>query len=251
MTMPLRAIDRMILIRVKTEWAKKHLRNLAAESLTLKHTAILTPDEKTGVPPNPITILWGDVPTVPTINFDALCLAGDIVHNLRAGLDHLAQQLALVYTPTLSDKELKGVEFPISEISTKYETDKARKVKGINPEAVKAIDALQPYGDGNSEFSSLLWRLHALDNIDKHRNLFTIGPEFIFTSSWFSGTYHLKTNNPHFAGLETDVEKDIKLAIEEAIDKTKVGQTQALLPTLRELAEMVDEVIKRFERFLE
>src|SRR5579884_4034393 len=102
--MGLRAIDRLILIRVKSEWAKKHLRNLAAESLTLEHTAILTPDEKTGIPPNPLVIQWDKtIPTVPTISFDVVCLAGDVIHNLRAALDHLAQQLALVHTPTLSN----------------------------------------------------------------------------------------------------------------------------------------------------
>ncbi len=249
--MALRAIDRLILIRVKTEWAKKRLSDLAAESLALEHTHVLTRDEKTGVPPHPITILWGDVPAVPTISFDAVCLAGEVIHSLRSALDHLAQQLALVNTPTLTEKELRRVEFPIAEDSTKYEDSKAGKVKGIHPCAIKEIDRLKPYGDGNEEFSALLWRLHALDNIDKHRALFTFGPEFIFTSSWFDGVYHFKTDNPNFAGLEADVEKDLQSEIEEAVSKAKVGQAQALLPSLRELVEMVDAVIKRFEHFLE
>jgi hypothetical protein len=30
------------LIRVKIEWAKKHLRNLAAETLTLQHTTVVS-----------------------------------------------------------------------------------------------------------------------------------------------------------------------------------------------------------------
>jgi len=250
--MGLRAIDRLILIRVKSEWAKKHLRNLAAESLTLEHTAILTPDEKTGIPPNPLVIQWDKtIPTVPTISFDVVCLAGDVIHNLRAALDHLAQQLALVHTPTLSNDELRGVEFPIAVSSTKYESDKARKVKGVHPAAIKEIDRLKPYKDGDGEFSALLWRLHALDNVDKHRALFTFGPEFIFTSDWFPGTYHFKTDNPDFAGIEPDVEKELKLEIKETVNKAKVGQAQALLPALRELVELVDGMIDRFKRFLE
>src|ERR1700675_4631647 len=147
--MALRAIDRLILIRVKTEWAKKHLRNLAAESLTLQHTYVLTRDENTGVAPNPIAIFWGDIPKAPTISFDAVSMAGDIIHNLRSALDHLAQQLALVNTPTLTDKELRGVEFPISETAAKYKADTARKVQGIHPKAVEAIDGLKPHGDGD------------------------------------------------------------------------------------------------------
>ena len=214
----LRAIDRLILIRVKIEWAKKHLSNLAAESLTLKQTTVVARDEETGVPPHPISMLCSDFPSVPTISFDAVCLAGDVIHNLRAALDHLAQHLALIGCPTLTDAELRQIEFPIAETSTKYESEKARKVKGMKPEAIEAIDRLKPHKDGNNA----LWRLHELDNIDKHRTLFTFGPEFIFTSDWFTGAYHFKTANPHFTGLEADVEKDVKLEIEKALTNPEI-----------------------------
>jgi hypothetical protein len=52
----LRADDRIILVRVKVERAKKHLRDLAAEILTLSHTTILVPDPQTGVAPHPISL---------------------------------------------------------------------------------------------------------------------------------------------------------------------------------------------------
>jgi len=165
-----------------------------------------------------------------------------VIHSLRAALDHLAQHLALVHTPTLTDKELRRIEFPIAEDSTKYKDSKTGKVKGIHPDALKEIDGLKPYGDGDGQFSALLWRLHDLDNIDKHRTFFTFGPEFIFTSDWFDGVYHFTTDNPNFAGLEAEVEKDIQSEIKETINQTKVGQAQALLPLLRELAEMVDAI---------
>jgi hypothetical protein len=53
----LESIDRLILIQVKVEGAKRHLRNLAAEILALDHVAILTPDPDTGIPPHPVTLL--------------------------------------------------------------------------------------------------------------------------------------------------------------------------------------------------
>ncbi len=243
-------LDRLVLIKVKTERAKKHLRDLAAEVLTVKETAVLVPDEKTGVAPHPIGILWGDFPTVPTISFDAICMAGDVVHNLRSALDHLAQHLALVHTPTLADEELRGVEFPISETFTKYKNSKARKVKGIHPKAVEAIDSLKPYGDGDGQLSAKLWRLHALDNIDKHRSLFTVGIEAVFTLSWLPGVYHLKTNNPNFPRFGADVEKDLQLEIDKTVSKAKIGHTQALIPALNELAEMTDGIIYGFRTFL-
>jgi hypothetical protein len=172
--MPLDAESRLVLIRVKSKWAEKQLRNLAAEILALQHTIVVERDKNTGVAPHPITFMWGEgFPKVPTISFDAVCLAGDIIHNLRAALDHLAQQLALIGCPTLTDKELRQIEFPIAETLTKYEADKARKVRGMRPEAVEEIDRLKPYKDGNDA----LWRIHELDNIDKHRTLFTCGPD--------------------------------------------------------------------------
>lgn len=249
--MALEAIDRLILIRVKVEWAKKRLRDLAAQMLPLNHAHVLIRDENTGVAQHPITILEGTVPLVQVLSFDTLCIAGDVIHNLRASLDHLAQQLAAVYTPTISPEELKYVAFPIAETFAKYTKYKPKQVKGIHPDAIKAIDALKPYGDGDGELSSSLWRLHHLDIIDKHRTLFTLAPEVLFTSSWFDGAYHFKAGNPNFAGIETDAEKNLKLEIEEAVNKAKVGRSSAVLPTLHQLVEVVENSILRFKPFLE
>ncbi len=92
--MPLDAESRLVLIRVKTKWAEKHLRNLAAEILALEHTTVLAPDPNTGVPPHPIALLHpNNFQKLPTLSFDVVTIAGDIVHNVRSALDHLAQHL--------------------------------------------------------------------------------------------------------------------------------------------------------------
>src|SRR6202034_3506049 len=108
--------------------------------------------------------------------------------------------MALVYTPSLTDRELKKIELPISETISKYKTDTAGKLKGINPLAVDAIHGLKPYGAGGGALSVLLWRLHALNNSDKHRTRFTVGPECVFTAERFPVVYHVKTDNPNLAG---------------------------------------------------
>jgi len=247
--MPLRAIDRLVLLRVKVEWAKKHLRDLATEILALEHTYVVIRKDDSEVPPHPITLIQRDVqfPRVPVLSFNAVCLAGDIVHNLRTALDHLAQQLALIGCPQLSQKELRGVEFPIAETLAKYEADKARKVRGMRPLAVKAIDALRPYKGGNDS----LWRLHELDIIDKHRSLFTFGTDFVFTAGWFEGTYLSRTEVPHFAGVEPSAENAIKRDIQKAIGELRVGQSNALLPSLHQLVDFVDRLLTDFIPFLE
>jgi hypothetical protein len=245
--------DRLILVQVKVERAKKHLRDLAAEILALQNTTIITTDPDTGVAPHPITLLdthkFKEVPTLP---FDTVTIAGDVIHNIRAALDHLARQLVFVgmdCAPAaipLTEKDLRGIEFPIAETPEKYEADKARKTKRMLPEAIEAIDALKPYKGGNDA----LWRIHELDNIDKHRTLFTLAHDFLFTGDWFDGAYLLKAENPLFAGVEAQVEKDIQLEITEAVSQPKVSQSNTLLPSLHQLVDFVDNLVLTFKPLL-
>jgi hypothetical protein len=251
--MALQAIDRLILIQVKVEGAKKNLRNLAADIIALDHIAILTPDSNTGVPPHPIALLdssnfdLGYIKKVPTLPFHVVSTAGDIVHNLRAALDHLAYHLVAVgmeCAPVipLTDIEMRQIEFPIAETPEKYEAEKTRKVKRMLPEAIDVIDGLKPYKGGNDS----LWRIHELDNIDKHRTLFTLAYEFLFTGDWFDGAYLVKAENPLFAGVEAEVEKDIQFEIQEALSQSQITDANALLPSLHQLVNFVDNLVVSF-----
>ena len=243
------AQDRLIIIRVKIERAKKHLRDLAAEILTLTHTTIVHRDPKTGVPPNPITFMWNpDFKTVPTLSFDVVAISGDIIHNLRSALDHLAHQLVFVGSPHLTTSTIsRNIGFPIAESMAKYEAIKVGKVEGMRPEAKKAIDRLKPYKGGNDP----LWRVHELDNIDKHRALFTVAHDFLFTSDWFGGAYLMKAENPTFPGVEPNVEQDIQVEIEKAISKSGVAGPDTLLPSLHDLVDVVENLVLGFKPLLE
>lgn len=244
----MKAKDRIILVRVKIEWAKKQLRNLAAEVLALEHTHVVFKKDDSEVDPHPIVFSWGDNPhpIVKVLAFDAVCLAGDIIHNLRSALDHLAMQLALLGNPNLSDKELKQIEFPIAESPEKYENSKARQLNGIRTDAMHAIDRLKPYKGGNDD----LWNLHVLDIIDKHRTLLTLDSDFIFTADWFPGSYYMKTDNPHFSGVEPPVENDIKTDIQEALSRPHREQANTLLPTIHQLIVFVENLVLGFEPLL-
>jgi len=243
------AEDRLILIQVKIERAKKHLRDLASEILTLEHTTIIHRDPKTGVPPHPLAFIGNpDFKTVPTLSFDVVSISGDLVHNLRSALDHLAQQLVFVGSPNLTPSTIdRQIGFPIAESVTQYETIKARKVDGMRTEAKEAIDRLKPYKGGNDP----LWRVHELDNIDKHRALFTIAHDFLFTSDWFPGAYLMKAEKPTFPGVEANVEQDIQVEIEKAVSKTDVPGADTLLPSLHQLVDVVENLVLGFKPFLE
>ncbi|WP_348267729.1 hypothetical protein P8936_00450 [Edaphobacter paludis] len=248
----LESTDRLILVQVKVEGAKKHLRNLATDILALDHVAILTPDPDTGIAPHPIALLHPNkIQSVPKLPFNIVTMAGDVVHNLRTALDHLAYHLVAVgmeCAPVLplTDAEMRQIAFPIAETLKQYEADKPKRVKGMLPEAVEAIDRCKPYKGGNDE----LWRIHELDNIDKHRTLFTLAHDFLFTGDWFDGAYLVKADNPLFAGVETQVEKDVQLEIKEALSQPQVTNANALLPSLHDLINLVDDLIVSFKPFL-
>jgi hypothetical protein len=188
---------------------------------------------------------------VPTLSIDTVTTAGDVVHNFRSALDHLAQQLVLVgmeCAPVipLTPKELKLIEFPIAETAEKYESDKAAKIQRMLPEAIEAIDAQKPYKGGNDN----LWRIHQLDIIDKHRALFTLGHDFLSTAEWYPGAYLMKAENPLFAGVQTQVEQDIQLEILEAIGQPQLTEANALLPSLHQLVSFVDNLVVTFRPLL-
>jgi hypothetical protein len=238
------ADDRIILIRAKIERAKKHLRNLEAELVRFgkQEFHAVTTDKNSQIRQ------LGKYRMLP---FDALPAAGDVIHNLRSALDHLAGQLVRVS----SGKEpSRGVEFPIAKDAATYEREKARKVEGMCPEVIKAIDALKPYKDGNDA----LWRIHELDNIDKHRTLFTYANDCFLYADWMSeygsGPYNIKASDPHFGGIgifDDEVERIVEFELDEAVSKAKVATGDPLLPSLTQLIDYVYNLVLSFKPFLE
>lgn len=236
------ANDRIILIRVKIERAKKNLENLEREIIAFgnKTFQAVTTD------PNTKTRKLGEH---RIIDFDFLAASGDVVHNLRSALDHLANQLVWVGS---GEEPSRRVEFPIAKDAATYERDKARKVEGMCPKAIKAIDALKPYKGGNDA----LWRIHELDNIDKHRALFTYARDCMLVADWLiSGfPFDLKASHPEFGtvgAFDSEVEQNMEFDIDEAITKVKVIAGDALLPSLHQLLDFTWDLILSFKPFLE
>jgi hypothetical protein len=236
--------SRMALIRVKIERAKKHLRDLQSELIKFKgeHVNVIGPhtDEQTGQ----IIHSLGPLPVLP---FNAMSCAGDVVHNLRSTLDHLAYHLAQVGTPDTEPSI--DVSFPISASSKIYESRKARKVKGMRPEAIEAIDRLKPYKGGND----LLWRLHELDNIDKHRFIFTVAPDYLFSGEWFGiALYWHKASDPLFDGvLSKKMNDNAEFAAQKSSGQSQISRGDPLLPFLQQLVNLVEGIVSSFAPLLE
>ena len=118
----------------------------------------------------PLPLVWGVV-------------LGEIVHDLRSGLDHTIFQLTLDYM----GKELERTGFPISDKPDSWDQRGGPKtpdnplgftkvsamyqIRGVGTGVVDYIKRLQPHSTPNHPHLSPLWALHLLWNQDKHRLL--------------------------------------------------------------------------------
>jgi hypothetical protein len=117
------------------------------------------------------------------------------------------------------------------------------------PKAIKAIDAFKPYKGGNEH----LWKIHELNNIDKHRLLFTYAQDCFLTAEWLDDPFpfNLKAADPLFAGaFDSEVEKDMEFEIDKALGESQIAEGDALLPTLHQLVNFVDSLVLSFKPFL-
>ena len=111
----------------------------------------------------PVRVVTDPVPVDPFA-----VIIGDVLHNMRSTLDHIAYALAATHTRPLPDDIAKESEFPIY----RYESNQlARRIRGIHPDAQAILKTLQPYNRGDDFASHPLWALYELSNIDKHRLL--------------------------------------------------------------------------------
>ena len=91
-------------------------------------------------------------------------LIGDVAHNLRSALDHLAYSLVILENPSADPYK---ISFPIYKDLNELRRRVKTKLAGAHPEAIAMVESFKPYGGGNDMFFSLA----TLDNVDKHRLL--------------------------------------------------------------------------------
>jgi hypothetical protein len=145
-----------------------------------EHFASLSDSVRSFFDTSPYTVACLDDPTNNHITFcvetakdipiQMSLLAGEVIHQLRSALDHLAFQLVLANGKTPNTHTY----FPIASDASSYNGAKAKKTAGMSHIAINEIDALRPYQGGDDT----LWLLHSLNNIEKHRELLLVGSSF-------------------------------------------------------------------------
>jgi hypothetical protein len=187
---------------------------------------------------------------------------GDAIHNLRSALDHLWVAFAIHFDP---NADVKNLYFPLGENeqgliaridngeekhSVAIATQIGQKVRDILIKRIKA------YGGWNS----LIGMLGKMDNIDKHRLLLTVltsrgattggGSMMIGTNTYTIGI--MKEMRPDSVFIRTpqnvEIKGNLKAVIEVFINETEMAQPEPLIPTLRNLSQVVSQAIDAFEQ---
>jgi hypothetical protein len=162
-------------------------------------------------------------------------LVGDIIHNIRTSLDHLASEMA-----RLKGKPDKNVYFPFAENAGALdEMIKKKNFTYCGVDAVALLRALKPYKQGNLELRAI----HDLDILDKHRDLL---PEPHLKSGSVKGM--------EWTGPPVDGRRPFRWVPVELKDVTYVFppgsalEKRPLVDALRELVDLCEGILDSFAR---
>jgi hypothetical protein len=240
--------------RRKFEWAERHIVDLQfeIEQFCIKGPKPYTLGSKAhGLAAiRHTTIFVESLKKIP----DSISLRlGDAVHNLRSSLDYIAYAMVRA-----NGKEpTRDTCFPIADPAKKYTPSFAeRATHGMSVAAQREIDSVQPYNTGNPT----LWNLHRLDIEDKHRLLVTA--QFV-SEAWEVDAFgsdrtlqfdktgvlmqgHEVVNIPN-STFERQKLEDFKLVLDIAFGETEIVHGQQVTLTLHNTANLVREIINRFE----
>jgi hypothetical protein len=197
-------------------------------------------------------------------------IIGDAVHNLRSALDHLAASL-------VRDKgNIVGPNtyFPIYKGPSQYVTESPGKIKGMSSTDETRIGLLKPYLGGDDRF----WGLHRMDITDKHNLILTQTQcidginyavseaetaEALGMSDYFGRvpstkkeTVTIPWSGPllvpkkgeilfRFPG-NTEKNEDMQPSFDIAFGDVEVFKGKLVLPSLRDLANLVQTVVNAF-----
>jgi hypothetical protein len=105
-------------------------------------------------------------------------ILGDFLFDLRSALDNAVFELAVLHSGQDPPPDEEGIEFPVFVDIPPFEARKKRRIGALRPEAQTFIRGLQPFQDGKDATASVLWILHELNRIDKHRRLHAVAGRF-------------------------------------------------------------------------
>jgi hypothetical protein len=207
---------------------------------------------------------------VTDIPLEILVIVGDVLHNLRSALDHLAYQL-----PLAPGKMRGRTQFPIVESAGKYKSKEMRNgLTKFRKDVLEALDELKPYKGGND----LLWSLHSLNIIDKHRLLLTASvtntarsmtaaeiskltkgylgsypdrPPPDFTRSLIDiGSVPLKAGDKLWTIHQSELGPYTQFHVDVGFNEPDVMEYKLVVQTLQGMTVLIEQIVRDFEPLL-
>ena len=250
--------------RAKVNRAREHLRALRNEIDAFLNADPYTPTRETD-PENGDYVWRLQVHRHPPVRLGVLI--GDVAHNLRSSLDHLAWQLALVQTRT----PRQSTEFPIfidpvSGPGKKgFDPHGRQKIRNLPDPAKKLIEAIQPYSVDARAHGSLLWLLQRISITDKHRII--LAPLTVFGGAAIPISHDAPQGSIVLGTGELDQDREVLRIPRESvryldqndepsfifrigIDIPGITKRRDVLALLNQLDELIShELLPQFERF--
>lgn len=188
------------------------------------------------------------------IRCDIPLIIGDAIHNLRSALDLAACEIITM----AGQQPSKWTSFPVRDTRQELEsTVNSGEIKIAGVDIVDLIiNVIKPYKGGNDP----LHALHNLDIIDKHRLLIPVititglnkvtlrsGGTVIeeFSATVFPGREETQIMS-HDSPMELDGDHQVTLLV--LFDKGQIFESEAVVPTLYKLAQIVSGVLQALEQ---
>jgi hypothetical protein len=184
---------------------------------------------------------------------------------LRSSLDDAVYELTLRHCGA----PVTGSEFPVFDDRDKFQQNAPRKIRGLHESTRTIIEQLQPYNlrkEGTRE--SILWWLHQLSIIDKHRTVHLCRIQASQTQITFIRDVTFKSERgitQTFPGIltdgtllaswfpagvaDTEPDTEVQIAIDLAMDETVVPSLagQHIVSVAEQLIRCGEIVLRHLE----
>jgi hypothetical protein len=176
---------------------------------------------------------------------------GAYINAIRSALDLLASSLAERY----GIAEPEDTCFPVAKSLNAFTRGKykgSKFVKGLPATERMVIESLEPYKCGNG----LLWSLHQLDIMRKHRRLIGVepSPQHFMVTGWgdiieSNATGWMRADDKTvLARIQKGAPKaHIRFTPHVTIDEASLMKRKQVVPALNEFASLAASIIKLFD----
>jgi hypothetical protein len=205
-----------------------------------------------------------------------VALISEILHTLRTALDNLAYQLFLVCRTDPAD-EGERIYFPIYDDTKTTEADAFGKIQPFRKEIVEAVRKVNPCKSGQP----LLWILHRLDIVNKHRRILVevlvnhsvfvreAIKQMLIEQGYADMASFVALRPAFFASAKTgskaqvgdvlftappdtseEMKKKLQFTCDIAFDEPEIVEGKSVVLTIDEMLTLIEGFIPRFAPFL-